>query len=404
MLVFPLSRALLAALAALVVAPTTSTAALDRYLYTIDATDGVSGDGFGRSLDTDGVRLVVGAYRPSEQGAGYVFELPSRRQVVKFATDRLSRPAVAIDGDTALISTVAVRSSVLIHSSAGSVQARLFPSVSVTQESFGWSADLASGQALVGSPHDNNATVFDSRSAAALRVLRAADSHVNYGFGYAVALDHGLAVIGAPYSSAVGFRSGAAYVFDLNTGALLSTITAPNPSRNANFGAAVAIENGVVLIGAPTGVSPRGGESGAAYLFDAVTGTLRGQLAESSRFFTHGFGGAVSLDGGLALVGGNDPSNPTVAGQAFLFDVATRSQVSQLTAPLTASAGGYAASVTLGGGYAMVGSPSNWGSRGRNTGSVFVFDVSDLVIPEPASSMSALSSLMVAFASRRRRG
>jgi hypothetical protein len=379
----------------------------DRFLLTIDATDGVSNDYFGWDVDTDGRTLIVSApgVGSGNNGAAYLIDLPTRRESAKYtrfgANDSAFWGSMSVEGTTALVSQTRVAR--LIDTTTGRVRSHFSLSPGVPfPESFGESSALADGVAVIGAPRENTVLVFDDRVGAQRGTLIAGDSGYNDHFGYSVAVDGGLAVIGAPFSNAVGDRAGAAYVFDLNTGAQLARITAPNPTPIARFGTAVAIENGVVLVGAPGGRSSRSYDGGTAYLFDATTGSLLGQLTESSPFYTRGIGGAVALDGGLALIGGRDPFDSNAAGQAFVFDAATRSQVARLAPPPTASAGGYGASVTLGGGYAIVGSPNNGGSRGRNSGSVFVFDVSDLVIPEPATS-SLIACVLVILDDRRRK-
>src|SRR5262245_2869225 len=104
-------------------------------------------------------------------------------------------------------------------------------------------------------------------------------------FGAAVALSPELIVVGAPSDDLA--QPGRAYVFDRQSRGLLRILENPNRAGAGDrFGAAVAIIDGRVLVGAPLTDAPGSSrlpaapDTGAAYLFDPATG-LRVQTFEN---------------------------------------------------------------------------------------------------------------------------
>ena len=75
-------------------------------------------------------------------------------------------------------------------------------------------------------------------------------------------------MVGCPYDDVTGAtNSGAAYVFDVTTGALLLTLTKTPRVASDFFGGSVSISGSSVVVGA-SGVDVFGAENaGAAYVF-----------------------------------------------------------------------------------------------------------------------------------------
>lgn len=92
-------------------------------------------------------------------------------------------------------------------------------------------------------------------------------------FGSAVALDAEVLAVGARWDSTVRENAGAAYVFrrdDEGWSALLSLVR-PDAGDNDWFGAALDLERGELLVGAPRADAP-GVDSGAAHLWRVAPG------------------------------------------------------------------------------------------------------------------------------------
>ncbi len=153
--------------------------------------------------------------------------------------------------------------------------------------------------------------------------LKPTVSQMGAEFGAAVAIDGDIIVVGAPGlggGSSIGNDTGAAfYYFRSQHGwDAKGMLTAFDGQPGDRFGASVAVRSPTVLVGAPTGdgVGPLGSDSGAAYLF-AKVGVSSGEplLGENTEAEDR-FGETVAFVGGRAVVGapGEDSGSSGVGG------------------------------------------------------------------------------------------
>ncbi len=91
--------------------------------------------------------------------------------------------------------------------------------------------------------------------------LSAPDGVAGNAFGVSVALDGNLALVGSSRNG------GAAYLFDITTGAFLTKLTAFDGEPNDFFGFSVALDDGLAIVGA-WGADGVVADAGAAYVFD----------------------------------------------------------------------------------------------------------------------------------------
>ena len=121
-------------------------------------------------------------------------------------------------------------------------------------------------------------------------------------FGRAVALDDGTAVIGAP---GVENSKGAVFIFEQQGGKWVETayLTASDGAPNDFFGQAVAIDEDTLIVGA-SGHDALGFETGAAYVFQRENGTWgqKEKLMPNSPLDVR-FGWSVAIDGETIVVG-----------------------------------------------------------------------------------------------------
>ncbi len=85
-------------------------------------------------------------------------------------------------------------------------------------------------------------------------------------FGSSVAVNRTSVVVGAPGEVAGGVAAGHAYVFG-SAGALIATLTSPNPTGSGGFGSSVAMNGTSVVVGAPGETASGSFQAGNAYLF-----------------------------------------------------------------------------------------------------------------------------------------
>jgi len=125
------------------------------------------------------------------------------------------------------------------------------------------------------------AYIFNVTSGALLHTL---DNPNAYGtsagdyFGQRVAISGNSAIVSSwQEDDAGGFTSGKAYIFNVTSGALVHTLDNPNAygtSYNDQFGGSVAISGNYAIVGAGLEDDAGGTNSGKAYIFDVTTGGL----------------------------------------------------------------------------------------------------------------------------------
>ena len=91
-------------------------------------------------------------------------------------------------------------------------------------------------------------------------------------------------------------------IHDAATGALIRTLYASDADIGDHFGNAVAISNGILIVGELED-KDNGQSSGSAFLFDANTGTQLFKLTPQDGKKRRQFGKSVSISGNIALVG-----------------------------------------------------------------------------------------------------
>lgn len=177
--------------------------------------------------------------------------------------------------------------------------------------------------------------VFDADTGAFLSKITTPDGGGSR-FGASVAIEGSIAVIGAPESSVNGSRSGRVFVYDLSTGALMHTLEAASPQSNSLFGCDVGISSGLVVVGACREMID-GVNSGTAYIFSAQTGQMLSRFTAPDNETNDQFGSAVAIENPIVIVGAvAEDENGANAGAAYLFsiDVATTPiMVQKLLAP-----------------------------------------------------------------------
>lgn len=133
-------------------------------------------------------------------------------------------------------------------------------------DKFGSAVDISPKYVIVGAPADWDAA-GDHADSGTVYVLKREDGQVLYTFanpndnstaaadrfGFSVAVDGEILVVGAPGETAFGTttQTGVVYIYNLNNGELMFTIRNPNTDEVAQFGYSVDIDATTIAIGAP---------------------------------------------------------------------------------------------------------------------------------------------------------
>lgn len=238
-------------------------------------------------------------------------------------------------------------------------------------------------------------------------------------FGWDVSIDSDRAIVGAyNEDSATANGSGVAYIFDVNDGSLLHTLSNPNyygTGVDDNFGRSVAISGDRAIVGAPFEEDSVGtSSSGVAYIFDVTDGSLLHTLPNpnadpptSTASFDY-FAWSVDISGDRAVVGAwqEDSTSPdgftaSNSGKAFIYDVTDGSLLRTLNNPNSPNNSKFVDqfgwSVSIDSDRVIVGAKGEDSSASltTNVGAAYIFDVNDgsLInyLRNPATQDSAVS-------------
>jgi hypothetical protein len=182
---------------------------------------------------------------------------------------------------------------------------------------FAWALDIEGNTAAIGARTDDTASGIDSGSVtiysrtpsgwSPVQTLLPPANSASADFGNQVAIDGSTLAIAAR-TTRVGavVNAGAVYIYRLSgaTWSLAATLTAPDPSPDAQFGHGLALSGGSVLIGAlrTNGAATR---SGAVYVFrdNSIAWVFDRKLFPADGAIDDGFGIAVATSGPYAVIG-----------------------------------------------------------------------------------------------------
>ena len=271
-------------------------------------------------------------------------------------------------------------SAYLFNSSTGAQLLKLHPGDGAEDDYFGYSIGIDSGLVVVGAVWDRDngveagsAYVFDATTGAQLHKLLPSDGQADAWFGTSIAISGGTVAVGAPYHDAAGNDSGAVYLFDATTGAQTFRLVPADAAPDDLFGYSVSISNGVVAVGAVWG-DDMGENSGCVYLFNASTGAEIRKLVPADGAANDHFGGSVAIDGGVLGIGASgDDDNGSAAGSAYVFDAGTGVQQFKLLPNDGGADDLFGWAVAASGGHIAVGAYGD-DDNGGASGSAYVFD------------------------------
>jgi hypothetical protein len=305
----------------------------------LTASDGAAGDKFGSAVSLEGnTALIAAPGKNGGEGTVYVFVSSGgvwTQQAELMASDSaasddgLFGSSVSLNGGVALIGAsnrnpsmdsagTSTGAAYVFAQSGGNwvQQAELTASDAASGQEFGFSVSLSGGVALVGAPSPASqgaAYVFVGSGTAWTQQAKLTPSNgrLRDQFGVSVATDGIRALVGADKSASVGSTNqdidqGAVYFYEQagTSWNQKAELVASDGTAADGFGTSVSMSGTAAVIGAPEHTIDGVTQSGAAYVFTRLgeTWSQQSELTLPNSWKDEAFGGAVSVDGNLALV------------------------------------------------------------------------------------------------------
>lgn len=263
-------------------------------------------------------------------------------------------------------------------------------------DEFGHAVSLCGNRLLVAAPDDDvgialdvgSAYLFDlSTGTPATPVFVFSDpspsSHEE--FGYSVAINGNLAVVGSQKDDKVASNAGSVTIYNLAAAfpeQPLLVIDNPSPTNNDYFGTAVAVAGTKVVISAYQEDTSGNNNVGVVYIYDTASPTPGTPIRTLINPFPQSqdqFGNAVAISGNFVVIGcsKNDVGAAIDAGSAYIYDLTSATPtvpVLSLDNPAPANDDWFGHSVAISGTKVVVGAHQN-DTGALDAGSVYVYDI-----------------------------
>ena len=245
---------------------------------------------------------------------------------------------------------------------------------------FGFSVAASGSIVVVGAGAETaggHAYMFKAQTGALISTLTSPNPQSGGGFGFSVAASSSIVVVGAATQTANGQpEAGHAYTFNATTGGLISTLTSPNPQRGGFFGSSVAASGYSVVVGAAHETADGQQDAGHAYTFNATTGALISTIISPNVQRTGSFGSSVATSGNIIVVGAGTETADGLgfAGHAYTFNATTGALISTLTSPNAQSGGVFGTSVAASDNIVVVGAVLENVNGQSAAGHAYAFD------------------------------
>ncbi len=192
--------------------------------------------------------------------------------------------------------------------------------------------------------------------------LTASDGQPGDLFGSSVASCGKVVVIGAPQGSKGDVKTGAAYVFHMDSKAQVLKLTAADGVSGGSFGFRVTIYGNIIMVSTQN-------DNGGVYTFDAINGfQLQKFINPSTSSSTFGSSLAIHISTNVAIVG--DHRAGSYAGAVYIYNLSTGDLVRQIT-PAGTGYQLFGISLCVSDDFLLVGAPYD----SADNGTVYVFDV-----------------------------
>ncbi len=238
--------------------------------------------------------------------------------------------AIAVEGQTAVVGAfealnagVSTGAAFVFDLTTGQQTHKLVAPDAAKDDLFARAIDISGSLAILGARYDDDlanrsgsAYIFDTNNGQMIVKLLPNDGIAEHGFGESVAIDGNIAVVGAVWDNQANVNAGAAYVFDATTGEQLFKLVAPDARIGDLFGNSVAIDDGLIAVGA----LEEDLRTGAVYLFESATGKFLEKIKAHDGNPLDQFGEKIALDGRTLLVAAPyDDDLGSNSGSAYLY-------------------------------------------------------------------------------------
>lgn len=402
-------------------------------IRTIAAADGSANDFFGSKVAINGNTAIVGVYSDAVgpnayQGSAYIFErnfggTNNWGEVKKLtASDATAEDwfgwSVGISGDTVIVGAFlkdigpsnARGSAYVFERNSGGANnwgevKKLTASDGAALDNFGSSVAISGNTAVVGAFIDDigatvnqgSVYVFERNNGGAnnwgeLRKITASDGSALDQFGWSVAIDGNLMVVGA-FVDDVGTNNnqGSAYVYERNTGGAnnwgqVKKLVSADGAAADYFGVSVAIDLDTVIVGASNDQVGSNTYQGSAYIFKQNAGGTNNwgqvrKIVASDGANSDFLGNSVSISGETVIAGAFNDVVGGAFGQGsarvFVSGGGIWNQQALLAPPPESNCGindEYGSAVAISGDTAVIGAPYDDVGINTNQGSVYILE------------------------------
>jgi len=257
---------------------------------------------------------------------------------------------------------------------------KLLPTDGATLSSYGNPVAMDGSLAVVGARGDDGsgntvgvAYLFDVSTGNQLHKFRPTGGGAISVFGTTVDIDGNTVVVGDMFDDEIFQLGGAAYVFDATTGSLIHKLVPDDPVEGELFGGAVAVQ-GTIAVATAGYVT---GGPGGAYIFDTTTGAQLAKFVPASLPPGLIFGRSLAIDGDTLLVGAPQGGSQVNYPVVYVFDISNPAapvEVRMLAADDNTNLSDFGYPIDISGNTAVVGAPgSNPGVV--DAGAAYIFDV-----------------------------
>jgi hypothetical protein len=253
---------------------------------------------------------------------------------------------------------------------------------------------------VVSAPEEQNSAgavyVFDAVSRAYKGALAAPQPKAYDRFGFSIATDGNVIAVGCPHHT-VGKTTfaGTVDLYDVNR-KHIKTISLGNAAESEDyFGAAVAIRDGMLLVGAPGRTVNNTMSGGEVFMFDAATGAgpAGSPIANPNPVQRVSFGRSIVIGDAFTAIGCGDRNPPPVQYPASFVELhsANGKFISELGTPPGDGGNWYAPNlpapaIAFAGKRLAVGAPAETVNGAQNAGAVYRYEMESSYLVAPINA------------------